>query len=38
MLVTAQGLGDDGDPVAADVKYGVGEIAIKNNGEVWIYS
>ena len=38
MLVTAQALGDDGDPVAADVKYGVGEIAIKNNGEVWIYS
>ena len=38
MLVTAQALGDDGAPVAADVKYGVGEIAIKNNGEVWIYS
>ena len=38
MIVTAQALGDDGDPVAADVKYGVGEIAIKNNGEVWIYS
>ena len=38
MLVTAQALGDDGDPVEADVKYGVGEIAIKNNGEVWIYS
>ena len=37
-VVTAKALGDDDDPVDGDKEYGVGEIAIKDNGEIWIYS
>ena len=37
-VVTAKALGDDGAPVEGDKEYGVGEIAINNDGTIWIYS
>ena len=37
-VVTAKALGDNDNPVDGDKEYGVGEIAIKDNGEIWIYS
>jgi|TARA_R110001592_G_scaffold253811_2_gene516986 hypothetical protein len=37
-VVTVKALGDDGAPVEADKEYGVGEMAINNNGDIWIYS
>ena len=37
-VVTAKALGDDNDPVAGDLEYGVGEMAINDNGTIWIYS
>ena len=37
-VVTAKALGDDGAPVEADKEYGVGEMAIQDDGTIWIYS
>ena len=37
-VVTAKALGDDDAPTDSDDEYGVGEMALNNNGDIWIYS
>ena len=37
-VVTAKALGDNDAPVEADKEYGVGEMAINDDGSIWIYS
>ena len=37
-VVTVKALGDDGAAVEGDKEYGVGEMAINNDGTIWIYS
>jgi|TARA_R100000030_G_scaffold21201_1_gene15283 hypothetical protein len=37
-VVTVKLLGDDDAPVDGDSEYGVGEMAINNNGSVWVYT
>ena len=37
-VVTAKALGDNDAPTDSDDEYGVGEMALNNNGDIWIYS
>ena len=37
-VVTAKALGDNDAPVEDDKEYGVGEMAINDDGSIWIYS
>ena len=37
-VVTVKALGDDDAAAEADKEYGVGEMAIQNDGTIWIYS
>jgi hypothetical protein len=37
-VVTAKALGDNDAPTDSDDEYGIGEMALNNNGDIWIYS
>ena len=37
-VVTVKALGDNDAPLEGDKEYGVGEMAINNDGSIWIYS